>query len=71
VVFYGRLKGDEGMWLVPIDGAAPRRIKVNLGPVITWRFNPKTGQVAFGLDLFPRLEVWKMEHFLPVTRAKR
>jgi hypothetical protein len=71
VVFYGRLRGDDGMWLVPIDGTAPRKIKVEIGQVATWRFNPKTGQVAFGPDLLPRLEVWKMEHFLPVTSAKR
>jgi len=71
VVFYGRQKGEEGMWLVPLDGSAPRKIKLDLQKVGTWRFNRKTGQVAFGPDLLPRFEVWKMEHFLPVTSAKR
>jgi Tol biopolymer transport system component len=66
VVFYGKLNGDEGMWLAPIDGRAPHKIRLDVGPVFSWRFNPKTGQVAFGTDRIDgKVEMWKMEHFLP------
>ena len=72
VVFYGRLNGDEGMWRVPIDGGAPQKINVNVGTILSWRFNAKTGQVAFSTNgVGPRLEMWKMENFLPVNGAKR
>ncbi len=63
VVFYGRLQGDEGMWLVPIDGRPPHKINVDIKPISMWRFNPKTGQVLLASNLGPRLEVWKMENF--------
>jgi Tol biopolymer transport system component len=67
VVFYGRMAGDEGMWLVPIDGGAPHKINVGVGPILSWRFNAKTGQVAFATDgAGGRLETWKMENFLPL-----
>jgi Tol biopolymer transport system component len=66
VVFYGRLNGDEGMWRVPIDGGAPHKLHVDIGPIISWRFHPKTGQVAFTTNsVGPRLEMWKMDNFLP------
>ena len=66
-VVYSRLNGDEGMWMVPIDGGAPHKITVNVGrPIIGWQIYTKTGQVAFTTNsTFGRLEVWKMENFLP------
>lgn len=71
VVFYGRLNGEDGMWRVPIDGGAPQRIKVDVGTILSWRFNAKTGQVAFSTNgVGPRLEMWKMENFLPAVAAK-
>lgn len=75
VVFYGTINGDEGMWLAPIDGAAPHKITLGAGlaPVVDWRFNAKTGQVAFSVGDANggRLEIWKMENFLPAQTAKR
>lgn len=72
VVFYGRLNGDEGMWRVPIDGGAPQKLNVNVGPILSWRTNAKTGQVAFSTNgVGGRLEMWKMENFLPSPTARR
>ena len=68
--FYGRLRGDEGMWMVPIDGRAPHKINVGFKPITAWRFNPETAQVVFATDSAPRREVWKMEHFLPPASAQ-
>jgi Tol biopolymer transport system component len=66
VVFYGRVNGDEGMWLTPIDGRAPHKINVAVGPISSWHFNATTGQVVFSTATgFGRLETWKMENFLP------
>ena len=66
-VVYGQINGGEGMWFTPLDGGASHRIDVNVGrPIIGWRFNTKTNQVAFTTNTtFGRLEVWKMENFLP------
>ncbi len=69
MVFYGRLNGDEGMWRVPIDGGVPQKIDVNVGTILSWRINSKTGRVAFSTNgVGPRLEMWKMENFLPTER---
>jgi Tol biopolymer transport system component len=66
VVFYGRVNGDEGMWIAPIDGRAPHKINVAVGPISSWHFNATTGQVVFSTATgFGRLETWKMENFLP------
>jgi Tol biopolymer transport system component len=66
VVFYGRVNGDEGMWLAPIDGRAPHKINVTVGPIASWHFNATTGHVVFSTaTAFGRLETWKMENFLP------
>jgi Tol biopolymer transport system component len=73
VVFFGRLHGDQGMWRVPIDGSAPRKINVNVGQIFSWRFNP-TGQVAFSTNPVgsgSHLELWKMANFLPATGEAR
>lgn len=66
-VVYGQMNDGEGMWFAPIDGRVPHRIDVNVGrPIIGWHFNTKTNQVAFTTNsTFGRLEVWKMENFLP------
>jgi Tol biopolymer transport system component len=72
VVFFGRLNGDEGMWRVPIDGGAPRKINVNVGTILSWRMNAETGRVAFSTNgVGPRLEMWKMENFLPSKMVGR
>ena len=71
VVFYGRLNGDEGMWRVPIDGGSPQKLNVNVGTIVSWRFNATTGQVAFSTNgVGPRPEMWKMENFLPLNGAR-
>jgi Tol biopolymer transport system component len=74
VVFYGRVNGEEGMWLVPIDGRAPHKIKVDVGsaPILGWSFNATTGQAAFATDtLSESLEIWKMENLLPPGAPSR
>ena len=72
VVFYGRLNGVDGMWRVPIEGGNLQRINLNVGPIFSWRFNAKTSQVAFSTDgPDGRLEIWKMENFLPTSRSTR
>lgn len=72
VVFYGHIDGDEGMWRVPIDGGAAQKINVNVGTILSWRSNARTGRVAFSTNgVGPRLETWKMEHFLPVNGVRR
>jgi hypothetical protein len=72
VVCYGRLNGVDGMWRVPIERGDPQRINLNVGPIFSWRFNAKTGQVAFSTNgPGPRYEVWKMENFLPTSRSTR
>lgn len=72
VVFYGRLNDDEGMWKVPVDGGAPQKINVDVGPIFSWRLNAKTGRVAFSTNGGGgRLEMWKMENFLPSPTARR
>jgi Tol biopolymer transport system component len=69
IAFYGSLRGSRGMWLVPVDGSQPHTINVGTDPIAVWRFNAKTGQVAFATDGSAKLEMWKMEHFLSVPVA--
>ena len=67
----GNLRGESGMWVVPVDGSSPHRLKVDVPNIGYWRFNQTTGQVAFSPSPRPRHEVWKMEHFLPATGPRR
>ncbi len=71
VVFVGTLDGDHGMWVVPIDGSAPHKAKIDAKNIGYFRFNVKTDQVAYSPSPRPRQEVWKMENFLPVSGPKR
>jgi hypothetical protein len=66
-IVYGQINGGEGMWFAPTSGGSPHRIDVNVGrPIIGWHFNAVTDQVAFTTNnIFGRLEVWKIENFLP------
>ena len=67
-LFYGKVKGDEGMWLVPVDGSAPHRIRLDKGLISSWRFHPTTNQVVFSVGAGRwQLEVWKLE--LPSAAA--
>jgi serine/threonine protein kinase len=44
---------------------------VNVGPIFSWRFNVKTGQVAFSTNgPGPRYDIWKMEN-IGAARADR
>jgi len=68
-VVYGKIKGEEGMWLVPVDGGAPHRIKLDKGLISSWRFNPTNNQVVFSVGAGRwQLEVWKLE--LPSVAVK-
>jgi Tol biopolymer transport system component len=63
VLAYGPLKGEQGLWLIPVDGSTPHKIDVEAPAGITsWSFNPKTDQVLFttGGGRW-QLEVWKLE----------
>jgi Tol biopolymer transport system component len=61
-LFYGKVKGDEGMWLVPVDGRAPHRIRLDKGLISSWRFHPTTNQVVFSVGAGRwQLEVWKLD----------
>ena len=58
------------LWLVPIDGGAPRKIDVALSnPATAIRVNPDGRQIAyvFGQNTF---EVMVLENFLPKARAE-
>ena len=69
--FFGKVHGQTGLWLVPVDGGEPQRIAIEGESVQTLRMNPKTGQIAWTSDVAPRVEVWKMEHFLTTRTAQR
>jgi hypothetical protein len=48
------------------------RLGRDIKPIGSWRFNPKTNQVALAAgSAAPRLEVWKLENFLPAPNASR
>jgi len=67
VVFSGQLNGDQGMWLVPLDGTAPHKIRVDVPfeGIVAMRFNPKTTQVVFSpANPNSSLEMWKLENLL-------
>jgi dipeptidyl aminopeptidase/acylaminoacyl peptidase len=68
-LFYGKVKSDEGMWVVPVDGSVPHKIKLDKGLVSSWRFNPTNNQVVFSVGAGRwQLEVWKLE--LPSSAVK-
>jgi hypothetical protein len=65
VAFFGVLNGDTGLWWVPIDGTLPHKLNVDAKSMGMVRFSAKTGQMVFATDAAPRVELWKMENFLP------
>jgi Tol biopolymer transport system component len=71
VAFAATIRGESGMWLVPVEGGEPRRLKVDAARISMWRFNPKTGQVAFAPSNAPSYEARKLENFLPSTAARK
>ena len=71
IVFSGKINGDTGMWVVPIDGTPPHKLNIDVQNIGYFRFNAKTDQVAFSPSPRPRQEVWKMENFLPLSEARR
>jgi len=61
-VFYGKVNGGEGLWLIPVDGSAPHKITLDKGLISSWRFHPTTNQVLFSVGPGRwQLEVWKLE----------
>jgi Tol biopolymer transport system component len=71
IVFAATIRGQSGMWLVPVEGGEPRRINVDAARISMWRFNPKTWQVAYAPSNAPSSEVRKIENFLPSTTARK
>jgi len=71
LIAYGRLKGEQALWMIPIDGSTPSKINVTSPTGITsWAFHPKTGQVMYrtGGGRW-QLEVWKLENYQSATRS--
>jgi Tol biopolymer transport system component len=71
VAFGATIRGESGIWLVPVAGGTPRRINVDAARISMWRFNPKTGQVAYAPSNAPSYEVRKIENFLPSATVSR
>jgi hypothetical protein len=71
VVSAGRVKGVRGVWLFDIAGGEPRRIDVPMDLVSTWRFNPKTWQVAITTTNAPQFEIRRIENFLGNVVSQR
>jgi len=65
IAFFGQLDGASGLWIVPLDGGTPSKIDGDFQNINHLRFNPRSDQVAFSPGGMPRMEVWKMENFLP------
>ena len=53
---------------MPIDGTQPHKLNVDAKSMGMVRFNPKTGKVVFATDAGPRVDLWRMENFLPTSR---
>jgi Tol biopolymer transport system component len=68
--------GHKSLWLVPIDGAAPRRLDIDAAVFTTdgggldsgFSLSPDGRQIAF-LSGKSAAEVWALENFLPPTTA--
>jgi Tol biopolymer transport system component len=70
VVFGATLRGENGVWVLPLDGGTPpKKVDVGLLRVSTLRIS-RTGQMAFSPDVVPPLELWKMERFLATHPAQ-
>jgi TolB protein len=71
VALAATVRGEYGMWLVPVDGGQPRKIAIDAKTISMWRFNAKTWQIAYAPSNAQRTEVRKMENFLPAGSARR
>ena len=67
VAFGATIGGVKGMWMVDLEGGAPRPIPLDAAAVSMWRFNPKTWQVAYAPSNGPTFEVRVLEHFMPAA----
>lgn len=70
-----RDRDHNELWLVPVDGAAPRRLDINTD---SWqlgngfRLSPDGRQIAFVASAGKRgQEIWALENFLPAPKASR
>jgi Tol biopolymer transport system component len=68
-------KGRRELWLVPINGEAPRKLDIDLGPTINGqlgkiRLSPDGKHLAFVVGTSYRNETWVLENFLPARAAK-
>ena len=60
---------DPQLWFVPMSGASPRQIDLQLTEFGTVRMHPDGKQIAFDSRRFSS-EVWVLENFLPALNAK-
>lgn len=64
------------LWLVPIDGAAPRKLDFDANQVGAFAggrisLHPDGRRVAYATSTKSNIEVWALENFLPAHTAKK
>jgi hypothetical protein len=67
-------KVDDEVWLVPVDGASPRKLATRLSRSYSAFFSHPDGrQVAFNVKIERkwRGELWALENFLPAGDGKK
>ena len=69
ILFFGNVAGDTGLWFLPIEGGQPHKI-LAVDAIATLRVNMASGQLLFASDDASRVELWKLQNFLPAAPAK-
>ena len=67
--------GNE-LWRLPIDGASPRKLDIDVSRVVTGgqgriRLHPDGKQLTYVSGHYPVMEVWVLENFLPAPTAAK
>jgi Tol biopolymer transport system component len=68
LILTGAVGNEQGIWIVPLNGNAPQRLRLDVEGLIEARLSPDGGMVAYTIQPPAGRELWMLRSVVPAAR---
>ena len=71
LILTGVVGNEQGIWIVPLNGNAPQRLRLDVEGLVEARMSPDSGMVAYTLQPPSSRELWRLRNAVPAAERTR